>query len=212
MTCTGLGNAKEPTKSEWKRALDIGFEIVNLKKPVVASADACSSMFENKVPELKPDWRLSLPSDVENATDARALPDFEENELRLPKNPTPIPRVVRYSENKIAVAICKPVGSYLWHHYYECLALLEIDRSKEIDAYFDLPHLEQTYGAKLRGISQGSSLADTRAAFGEPSSIRGLQKTGSFELTYNNDAMKILFDNNHVHKFTRLEAAPEDKR
>ena len=204
-TSLPAGIAAEPSKTRWVNVLGVGIELLNLKKTIAVSDRVATSVFAEKYPLLRDGWRPSLPSQPEVADDARQLPRFREGEFQPAKDPISTPMVIRFTDRTVEVAIVRPVGSYLWHHYYDCLARVELNRTQTIDHYFQMARLESTFGANLKGISQGSTAKDVEKAFGKPDQRRETQAVDCYEYTYDKAAIKVWFVNDRVMRIDPIK-------
>lgn len=190
--------ATKTVETQWIQTVDIDISLDNLKKQTPINDRTAKLFFSGKFPNMCNGWRKLLPaSALKNLRKPSTSPKLG----RVPKDQTPAPKILRFTNQRLIVAILKPLGSYRWHHHYDCLALLEIKRTKTIDTYFNLPGLEARYGfSRFKGISQGSSTADVVKVLGKPDSTRHTQAFGHFVYTYQKLGVKIWFQNDCAYQ------------
>jgi hypothetical protein len=186
----------------WVTTESIDVELVGMKKEMALDADAAAKLFTKDFPHLRDGWEKLLPGKPENAPGARDVPDSVKKAwIEAKEGEKPYASVLQFSDKELIVVVRRPRGRYLWHIYYECLARLRLPRGKDVDDIFEVARLEKTYGAQLKGLRQGSSLAEVKKALGEPDGRIGYQAAGLEKLVYFKDDVVITMTIGRVERF-----------
>jgi hypothetical protein len=189
-------------EARWVTTSSIDFELVWMKKEVALDADTAAKLFTKDFPHLREGWEKQLPGKPENAPGARDVPDgVKKTWIEAKKEEKPYATVFQFSDKELIVLVVIYRGTYLWHSYHECLARLRLARGKEIDALFGVASLEKTYGAQLKGLRQGSSLAEVKKKLGEPDGRIGYQAAGLEKLIYFKDDVIITVTYGQIERF-----------
>lgn len=192
----------EKAPESWIKVDGIGHEILNMKKEIELTPQQARTILQKEFPCIKADWREQLPARIELAADARPLP-LAQVDVHKAKDTTPFATLLRFSETQAVIVILKPEGSYLWHHYSDCLACLRVSRSSEIDAMFRIKELERTYGAVHKGLKQGSTVDSVVKVLGKPDAEHFTQAFGCFSYYYFKEDIGIAFLNFTVLEITK---------
>ena len=196
--------------ASWIDTTTIGDEILHNKiEQEIEPAAALKLLAEH--PQLVDDWQSHLPSPPEPHPQARTLPDDPKfQKLYSPTDRPPATRVTGYSDATVIVKVLRPMGGYLWHHYFDCLATLRIPRTPKVDRALNLAALESTFGREVDGIRQGTPPKTVRDVLGEPAAQRTTQAVGFYFWYYPERNLTVVFQGSRVKELrVGTEGIPE---
>jgi hypothetical protein len=181
----------DPQRVHWIQVTYFGNEIVDMKKEIAIDAATAAKLFRGEFPYLRDDWEKNIPGTLENAADARSIPDdVKKNWITARDNMTRA-KVSSFSEKELIVLVIEHKGTYLWQQFYECKALFRIPRGKEVDALFQVPALEKYYGAKYKGLKHGDPESEVTRKLGKPDATIRYQPGAYYRLCFFKDNVII---------------------
>jgi len=188
----------------------IGQEILHEKLPAPVPEGQAAQLFTRQGSRhLASGWESHLPAGaVKPAADAKSLPDGPKFLALLvpPKNTEPLAHVAKFSDRHLIIRISKPAGDYLWHHYEDNLATLQVERNAELDRIFHLTDLEAQYATPYHGIVQGDAELHMIGVLGHPDSVRMTQAVDFHVALYEKGAVEIALWNGRVFAIRHVAA------
>jgi hypothetical protein len=140
---------------KWYEVGGVGFHILDDHIPAEKLSDAQALLyFAEGAPHLSELWRV--PENRDRV--AKSLQALQKSlrYFNLAKNPAPFAEVARFSSKRVVIRALYPLGAYLWHHYFETLAVYELERNGRIDERFKLVELEKKLSFTFKGIGHGT--------------------------------------------------------
>jgi len=186
----------------------IGDEVLTEKLPIEISGDQAAHLFRKDANgKLAADWEKHVPAAASQpALGARPMPSDPKllKEIMPSENAKPTASVAKFSDKHLIIRISKPAGTYLWHHFYENLATVRVERNPTLDKVFDLPGLMDTYASSYKGIEQGDTESHMIKVLGRPDAIQTTQAMAFEFAYYEKGAVEIAIWNGKVFRIRRL--------
>ena len=186
----------------------VGDEICAEKSPIEITGDQAAQLFlKDASSKLTADWEKHLPAAASQpAPGAKPMPHNPEflKEIIPSKNTKPTASVAKFSDKHLIIRISRPAGHYLWHHYYENLATVRVERNATLDKVFDLPGLMNTYASSYKGVQQGDMESHMIEVLGRPDAIRTTQAMSFYFADYEKGAVEIAIWNWQVFRIRRV--------
>lgn len=179
----------------------VGDAIYEQKQEIALSPEVALRMFTKEFPHVRSTWKDEVRHPIKMATNAWPMP-AQVIPIADEKQRQPRAVVTQFSERQVIVMIQQPAGSYLWHHYTECLGAFRVKRTPQVDELLGLTNLVAQYAATYKGIGYGSSKQDVIKTLGEPDAAESTQAVGYFRYWYFKDDLTIQFQDGWV-KYTQ---------
>jgi hypothetical protein len=192
---TGSASAARP--EHWVSTQSHDLFIVEDKRDIDLTADQAEALFLDHFPKLRSDWRSHVRGPIEPRPGARPRPDAGEP-LLVPRQSAPVAIVTGYSDRMVVVKVLEPLGRMRGYRVHACHASLRIPRQARLDELLGLEQLANTFGREVRGIRQGSTPEQVRAALGEPTRKHQTKLPGYFRWYYAGDKLQVVFSDGVV--------------
>jgi hypothetical protein len=148
----------QPTEV-WYRPVDIGEHVrVGLIRPELATETQALTWFTAKgfAPEGEQHFTalaatLPVPPPGEHAHD-HAYHPVTQATLGV--------KVHEFSTRRARVWVVRPTRQSRWHHLFDLVSELVLDRTARVDALFGLPALEAQYTASFAGVRHGMKVSE----------------------------------------------------
>ncbi len=194
------GEASAAPTERWVNTRAHDLLVVEDKRDIELSTHLATELFFDKFPRLRSDWRSRIPGSIQALPGARPRPE-PDDPLFHARQSEPVAIVTGYSESAVIVKLLEPVGRIQGYRVLACLASLRVQRSTKLDLALDLERLTKTYGREVRGVHQGSSPEQVRAALGAPSQEHHTKMPGYYRWYYTEEKLQVVFDDNVVLQF-----------
>ena len=175
-------------QERWVNLNDIGFEILGHTNSVKLTRSDALKLFSETQSHLAEDWRVTFRTLGHAVPTPAKLPKYV-----FPLTNAPFAKVVSFSPTQLRIMILQECGYYIWHHFYDCIASMNVQRCNPLDQLFGLQGLESTYGASYKGLQQGDSVKKVKEILGEPDAVETFQAMEFFRYSYFKDDVVITF-------------------
>jgi hypothetical protein len=141
--------------AKWYEIGGVGLHILDDKIPPEPLSDAQAlAYFKEGGSHLSELWRAPENQDKvakSLQTLKTSLPYFN-----AARSPTPFALPARFNASRVVVRVLAPLGGYLWHNYFETLAVYEFNRRRRLDDIFNLVATEKRLSFTFKGIGHGT--------------------------------------------------------
>jgi hypothetical protein len=147
--------SRAQTNDKWYEVGGVGLHILDdhIETERLSDAQALAYLSEG-APHLSELWRA--PENRNRVAKSLQALKTSLRYFNVPKNPAPFAEVARFSRTRVVVRVLYPLGAYMWHHYFETLAVYELDRNQRLDERFNLVETEKRLSFTFKGIGHGT--------------------------------------------------------